>query len=144
MLADRLMVILAIGGAFLLLGMIFVAIGTTRVRRARHWVSTTGQVINRRGDPLAGTFPARHPTFRWRDASGAEYRHTSSVYSSFGPRPGKLVPVKYDPQSPSRAVIDTFVQSGRIFTVIGIVIPVVGIFVGSFVWVLASAVPSVP
>ena len=57
------------------------------------------------------------------------------------PRPGKLVPVKYDPQNPSHAVMDTFVQSGRIFTVVGIVIPAVGILVASFVWLMVSAVP---
>jgi hypothetical protein len=82
--ADQL-IILGLVGGFFLFGMSFVAFGTMRGRRMRDWVSTTGQVINQRGDPLARSFPQQYPTFRWRDASGAEYRHTSSVYSSFGP-----------------------------------------------------------
>jgi hypothetical protein len=49
--------------------------------------------------------------------------------------------VKYDPQNPSCAAMDTFVKSGRIFTVVGFVIPVVGILVASFVWLMVSAVP---
>jgi len=36
-----------------------------------------------------------------------------------GPRPGTHVPVRFDPDDPSRAMIDTYVQSGRILYAIG-------------------------
>ena len=132
-------VALLLGGIAVLLGTIFIAIGTIRRKMMRNWVTTTGQVINKRGDPLAGGLPARYPTFRWRDSSGVEHRHTSSVGASLGPRPGKLVPVKYDPRNPSRGVIDSSVQSGRIFTVIGIVIAVMGILGASYAfWIVST------
>lgn len=131
--------VLAGGGVVLLLATIFIALGTIRRRMARDWVTTTGQVINQRGDPLASRLPARYTTFRWRDASGAEYRRTSSVNASFGPRAGTLVPVKYDPNDPSRAVIDSFVQGGQIFTIIGISLAVVGVLGASFaLWMISS------
>jgi Protein of unknown function (DUF3592) len=105
--------LVGIGGPVLVLATVFITIGTLRRRMARHWVPTTGQVINQRGDPLASRLPARYPTFRWRHASGVEHRRTSMVNASFGPGPGKLVPVRYDPDDPSRAVTDSFVQSGK-------------------------------
>lgn len=132
-------IVLLLGGIAVLLGMIFIAIGTIRRKMMRNWVTTTGQVINKRGDPLAGGMPARYPTFRWHDASGVEHRRTSSVGASLGPRPGKLVPVKYDPHNPSRGVIDSSVQSGGIFTVIGIVISVMGVLGASYAfWMVSS------
>ena len=126
-------------GVVLLLATIFIALGTIRRRMARDWVTTTGQVINQRGDPLASRMPARYTTFRWRDASGAEYRRTSSVSASLGPAPGKLVPVKYDPNDPSRAVIDSFVQGGQIFTIIGIGVAVFGVIGASLAWWMVSS-----
>ena len=70
---------------------------------------------------------ARYPTFRWQDATGVEHRHTSMMGASLGPRPGTLVKVKYDPDNPSRGMIDSAVQSGLLFTVIGVAIAVVGL-----------------
>jgi len=129
---------LAYGGIVLVLAAIPIAIGTIRMRMTRGWVTTTGQVINRRGDPLASRMAASNPTFRWRDASGAEHRRTSTINASFGPGPGKLVPVKYDPQNPSRAIIDSFVQSGQIFTVIGIGLALAGVLgAGYALWIVS-------
>jgi hypothetical protein len=131
--------VIAGGGVVLLLATIFIAIGSIRRRMARNWVTTTGQVINQHGDPLASRMPARYTTFRWQDASGAEYRRTSNVSTSLGPAPGKLVPVKYDPNDPSRAVIDSFVQGGQIFTTIGIGLAVFGVLGTSFaLWMVGS------
>lgn len=129
---------LLIGGIAVLLGAIFITIGMVRTRMTSDWITTTGQVINQRGDPLAGGMPARYPTFRWRDSSGVEHRRTSSVGASLGPRPGKLVPVKYDSRNPSRAVINSSVQNGRIFTVIGIVIASMGILGSSYAFWMIS------
>lgn len=130
--------IVLFGGIAVLLGAIFITIGMVRTRMMSDWITTTGQVINQRGDPLAGGMPARYPTFRWRDSSGVEHRRTSSVGASLGPRPGKLVPVKYDSRNPSRAVIDSSVQNGRIFTVIGIVIASMGILGSSYAFWMIS------
>jgi hypothetical protein len=136
--SDTQLIALIIGLVPLLLGVIFASIGLLRRRMMRDWVPTTGQVINRRGDPLATRMPARAPTFRWRDASGAEHRRTSLVNASFGPGPGKLVQVRYDPQDPSRAMIDSFVQSGTLFTIIGIVMAAMGVVGTGFAFLLVT------
>jgi len=44
---------------------------------------------------------------------------TSNVYASLGPSPGTSVPVLFDPDNPSRAVIDSIAQNGSIFVGIG-------------------------
>lgn len=131
-------VVMLIGGIAILLGLIFFLIGTIRRRMTRGWVSTTGQVISKRGDPLSG-MPARYPTFRWQDANGVEHQRTSNMGASLGPRPGTLVPVKYDPDNPSRAMIDSSVQGGQLFVVLGIVIAVVGLLGMAYgLWVVNS------
>jgi hypothetical protein len=58
------LIVLGCGGAVVLFGLIFVAIGTIRGRMTRDWVRTTGQVINRYGDPLAWSLFSAYPTFR--------------------------------------------------------------------------------
>lgn len=133
--------IVLFGGIAVLLGTIFAAIGTVRNKMMRDWVGTTGQVINRRGDPLAAGMPARYPTFRWRDKNGVEHRRTSSMGASLGPRAGTLVTVKYDPRNPSRAVIDSTVQSGRLFTAIGCGIAMLGFFGALSAFWLVSQLP---
>jgi len=109
---------LSFGAFFCLMGLIFGTLGALRVRRARSWSRTIGIVVTRRHGSTTG-MGERYPTFKWRDQHGTDHEHTSNVYSSLGPRPGTEVPVLFDPDNPSRAVIDSFVQSGRIFVVIG-------------------------
>lgn len=92
----------------------------------RSWTRTTGVIINRRDGGTQG-MPALYPTFQWRDQYGQDHQRTSIVRSSLGPAPGKLIPVLFDPAEPSRGVIDSLVQSGRIFKGIGVGILAVGL-----------------
>lgn len=118
------------GGAFLL-ATIFFLIAHFRSATAKNWVSTQGIVVNRKtGQPYGMT--SIYPTFQWRDEQGRVHQHTSSMKQSLGPAPGKIVPVRYDPANPSRAIIDTFAQSGRIFYPIALIIFTLGLSVGSF------------
>ena len=131
-------VVLLIGGIAMLLGLIFILIGRIRHGMTRDWVETQGQVISKHGDPLNG-MTARYPTFRWQDSSGTEHRHTSMMGASLGPRPGTLVQVKYDPDNPSRAMINTAVQNGRLFGFIGIAIAVLGLLGATYaLWLINS------
>ncbi len=120
------------------LGGVFLLIGYLRVRMTRGWTRTAGVVVDRRTGARSGGMPARYPTFQWQDQAGQVHQRTSSVYSSLGPSPGKQVPILFDPEKPSRAIIDSFVQSGRIFFLIGAIIVVLGI-VASVMFALTSA-----
>ena len=123
--SDAQLAPLILAGIATLLGSIFLGFGLLRARMTRSWTQTTGVIINRRDGGTRG-MPALYPTFQWRDQHGQDHQRTSIVKSSLGPKPGKLIPVLYDPSEPSRAVIDSLVQSGRIFKRIGIGILALG------------------
>lgn len=106
--------LLAAAGIVLLIGGVFAAIGLVRARLRQGWTRTTGEVV--------GARPGRngqYPIFRWRDAAGGEHQHVSAVSSRPAPRVGREVPVLYDPQAPHRGMIDSVVQRGTIFTIVG-------------------------
>lgn len=134
-------IVVLVGLGVVCLGGVFFAIGYLRGAMMRGWIRTTGQVVNQRGDPLRGSMPAYYPTFRWRDQSGVEHRHTSMMGASLGPSPGKLVSVLYDPKNPSRGVIDSTAQSGRNFSYIGIAIVAVGVLGAAVALVLVGQSP---
>lgn len=104
----------------LVLGGVFITIGAVRTRMIRDWTRTTGVVTDRDGN--TDGMRRIYPTFMWQDRTGAWHRHTSIVRQSFPPRLGSPVAVRYDPTAPHRGVIDTYVQTGQIFTVVGIMI----------------------
>jgi len=133
-------IIAIVFAGLLVLASVFWLIGFARSYRVRDWVRTGGMVVSRRGS-LTG-WPERYPTFEWTAADGRRYRHTSSVYATFGPRPGSPVVVLYDPADPGRGQMDTFVQSGKIFMVIAYVIAGVGLMGSLFAAWVASAVLS--
>ncbi len=111
------LVVLIFTGVLLLLGAVFTSIGVLRSRMTRGWMRTQGQVVSKSGSTWG--MASQYPTFRWMAPDGREYSKTSMVRSSLGPRPGTLVPVLFDPRDPSRGMIDSFVQRGTIFSVIG-------------------------
>lgn len=128
---------LLVGGVGALLGTVFLSFGWLRGRMVRDWARTTGIVVNRDGSTTG--LPAIYPTFRWRDQHGQVHQRTSAVRASLGPSPGNEVAVLFDPDKPSRAVIDSPAQSGQIFTVLGAVILLVGLVVSiALVFALGS------
>jgi hypothetical protein len=117
--SESVLVPLILGGVLSLLGAVFTGIATVRSRMMRDWTRTMGVVVSRRTGRADGGMPAIYPTFRWKDHEGRAHQRTSLVRASLGPKPGAHVPVRFDPDDPSRAMIDSFVQSGRIFYAIG-------------------------
>lgn len=117
--SDAILVPLILGGVATGLGMVFTAIALIRTRMTRSWTVTTGIVVNRRTGRAEGGMAAIYPTFQWQDQHGRVHQRTSMLRASLGPRPGAPVPVRFDPDEPSRAMIDTYVQSGRILFPIG-------------------------
>ncbi len=117
--SDAVLVPLILGAVATGLGLIFTAIAVIRTRMTSDWTPTTGVVVDRRTGRADGGMPAIYPTFRWEDKEGRVHQRTSMMRASLGPKPGAQVPVRFDPDEPSRAMIDSFVQSGRIFFAIG-------------------------
>lgn len=112
--------------------LVFFAVAWIRGRMMRDWVATTGIVVDRRTGQANGGMRAIYPTFQWQDADGNIHQLTSSMKQSFGPAPGKAVPVLYDPRQPSRAIINSYAQSGRIFWTLGFLALLLGTAVGGF------------
>lgn len=132
-------IVLIAGGIPLGLGLVFMAIGVLRRRMMRGWVRTTGVVVDKRTGRADGGMPSLYPTFQWQDQDGQVHQRTSMVRQSLGPAPGKQVPIRYDPAEPSRAAVDSFVQNGTIFTVIGSVLVVLALLVATMIASLGSA-----
>ncbi|TXL62009.1 DUF3592 domain-containing protein [Aeromicrobium terrae] len=132
--------ILLITGVPVGLGLVFWTIATLRTRMTRDWVRTTGLVVDRRTGRADGGMPAIYPTFRWQDGHGNVHQRTSSVRASLGPAPGKQVPVLYDPIEPSRGIIDSYVQSGRIFYLVGGILLGLGLVAGLLATYLAWSI----
>jgi hypothetical protein len=127
--SDAVLVPLILGGVATLLGVVFTGIAVIRRRMTRGWTSTTGTVVDRRTGRTDGGMAAIYPTFRWEDQDGRVHQRTSMMRASLGPKPGAQVPVRFDPDEPSRAMIDTYVQSGRILFAIGGGVGVLGLLV---------------
>lgn len=131
-LSDLVVVGLSILGGTAAVAAVFFAVAWTRSRMTRGWNATTGVVVNQRTLRTDGGMPAIYPTFQWQDADGNTHHRTSSMKQSLGPAPGTPVPVLYDPAQPSRAIINTFAQSGRIFWMLGFFVLLLGALVGGF------------
>ena len=120
------------------LGAIFILIAWLRGRMTQGWIQVPGVVVDRATGGTSGGMPAIYPTFRWQDQQGQVHQRTSMVRASLGPSPGKQVRVRYDPTEPSRGMIDSYVQSLRIFFPIGIALVVLGVLAGAMAFALSG------
>ena len=127
--SEAVLVPLILGGVATGLGVIFTGIAVIRRRMTRDWTPTTGTVVDRRTGRTDVGMAAIYPTFRWEDQHGRVHQRTSMMRASLGPKPGAQVPVRFDPDEPSRAMIDTYVQSGRILFAIGGGVGILGLLV---------------
>ncbi|MFS0724956.1 DUF3592 domain-containing protein [Paenibacillus sp. 1P07SE] len=103
-------------GVLLLLGAVFFSIGMFFRQRMRDWDVTRGIII--KAGSLFPNLPDKYPTFEYV-VNGEVYRKTSAISQTPGFWPGSTVTVKYDPYQPERASIDSMVQSGLIFVILG-------------------------
>jgi hypothetical protein len=116
------------GGLLFLFGLLFGTIGWVRTSMCKNWVHSTGLIVTRKGATTG--WPTNQPTFGWTGPDGHVYRKNSLVRGGFY-RMGSQVPILIDPERPHRAVIDTFIQKGTIFTVMGSVFGVLGVAVAA-------------
>ena len=125
---------LLFGGILILLGLIFGLIGGLRTSMCKGWVHSTGLIVTRKGATTG--WPTDQPTFGWTGPDGHVYRKNSLVRGGFY-RMGSRVPILIHPEQPQRAVIDTFIQKGTIFTVLGVTLGVMGVALaasGGYLW----------
>lgn len=121
------------GLIFSCMGIVFLLVSRTIVRPKKDWLTVTGTIIqkeknytislgkimNREG--FAASAPDRAPTFHY-EVNGIEYETTSKVQQSPGFQIGATVEILYNPEDPQQAVINSFLQKGTLFNIIGKII----------------------
>lgn len=123
---DLVFVLSIFTAIFFILGGIFFTIGHVKTRSQNMWDETTGVIIKKTNPPQIFKIlfrnydkqPDYYPTVQYI-VNGITYEKTSDVYQSPGLPPGKEVSVLYNPDDPEQAVINTFIQRGTIFKLIG-------------------------
>ncbi|HLR69038.1 MAG TPA: DUF3592 domain-containing protein [Virgibacillus sp.] len=130
---EHILIVGTITGPFLLLGAIFFSFGFIRSQIAKKYERTTGIIV--RGEKSSflkhsnfnelidklykdRTVPDRHPTVAY-DIQGTTYTYKSAMSQQPGLPIGTEVDVLYNPNRPEKAIIDTFVQRGSLFTLLG-------------------------
>ena len=116
---------------FLIIGMVFFLIGFFRSRPIKYYDQTKGVIIKKERHYVINLYklihnePAREyytpdarPTVTY-EVEGEQYTFTSSLSQQPGLKIGKEVNVFYDRYDPNKAIIDTFIQRGTLFTLVG-------------------------
>lgn len=127
------LVFIIIGSVFIFLGVAFYFIGFFTALNRKGWHKTVG-VIDSQSTLLKGianSFPEAH-----FEVDGKVYIHKSRTKQTPGIPEGTKVEIVYDPNDPNRAGINTFVQSGAIFKLLGIIFFSIGIIFFIFLLVI--------
>src|SRR5690625_4437474 len=112
---------------FFTLGIIFFTIGHLKYRKTLKWPYTEGEVINENeeiksiGPLITIKVDDDYPTVRYK-VDNVEYTYRSNVSQKPNLPKGKIVEVFYNPDNPEEAVINTLIQNGGLFRLIGIVL----------------------
>lgn len=132
---DNPLVIVALATIpFFILGIVFLLIGLFRSRKAKKYARTSGVIIKGAkkkllklpflSEKLIDTLYDKqivtetNPTVSYK-VDGKTYTSRSTLSQEPPLRIGKKVDVLYNPENPEEALIDTFIQRGSIFTLIG-------------------------
>ena len=118
------------GSIFFVMGIIFLFIIRKVTKPEKHWPITTGTIIQKEKNmtvsignflnkgKLLSSGPDSAPTFQY-EVNGIEYEKTSEIRQDPGFAIGSTVEILYDPDDPQQAVINSFIQKGTIFKVLG-------------------------
>lgn len=116
--------LIIIGSVLIFLGVTFYLIGFFKSLHRKGWRKTDG-IIDSKSTLLKGVanaFPEAHFV-----VDGKVYVHYSRTRQTPGIPEGTKVEIVYDPDDPNRAGINTFVQSGAIFKLLGTIFFSIGI-----------------
>src|SRR5690625_610175 len=122
----------------LIMGLIFLFVVRKVTKPEKHWPITTGTIIQKEKNmtlsignfinkgKFVSTLPDSAPTFQY-EVNGIEYENTSDIQQDPGFAIGSTVEVLYDPDDPQKAVINSFIQKGTIFRVLGKIFTSIGL-----------------
>ncbi len=88
--------------------------GILKQLKRKHWIKIEAVSIEERAVGLG--YP--RPIVEY-EIDGIVYREKSNVSQRFYIRPGKKVQIFYNPEEPNKMIIDTFIQRGSIYFLIG-------------------------
>jgi len=120
------------------MGLIFLFVVRKVTKPEKHWPITTGTIIQKEKNmtlsignfinkgKFVSTLPDSAPTFQY-EVNGIEYENTSDIQQDPGFAIGSTVEVLYDPDDPQKAVINSFIQKGTIFRVLGKIFTSIGL-----------------
>lgn len=115
---------------FLVMGLIFLLVIKNINRPAKDWQMTTGTIIRKEKnysislgkifnkEGIVSSLPDSAPTFQY-EVNGIEYEKTSKVQQNPGFAIGSTVEILYNPEDPQQAVINSIIQRGTLFSVLG-------------------------
>jgi len=121
----------------LIMGLIFLFVIRKVTKPEKHWPITTGTIIQKEKNmtvsignfmnkgKLLSSGPDSAPTFQY-EVNGIEYEKTSDIEQDPGFAIGSTVEVLYDPDDPQQAVINSFIQRGTIFSILGKIFTSIG------------------
>lgn len=112
------------------MGFVFLLVMRTTVRPDKDWLTAKGTIIRKeknyhvslgniinKGEFISSA-PDRAPTFHY-EINGVEYETTSKVQQTPGFQIGSTVDILYNPDDPEQAVINSVIQKGTLFNIIG-------------------------
>lgn len=132
------MLFLIPAGILLLMGIIFLFIMRKVTKPEKHWQLTSGMIVQKEKNltvsignfmnkgKFVSTLPDRAPTFQY-EVNGVTYEKTSKIEQEPGFAIGSTVEVLYDPNDPQQAVINSFIQKGTIFRILGKIFTWIGV-----------------
>lgn len=127
---DGFSTLTGIGLIFLFIGLVFSIIGWRFSKLIKLWEPTKGVIVPTNTDAkiVIGSNHARqedNPTVKYT-VNGVTYQSTSQVYQTPRMPIGKQVEERYNPKNPEEVMINTFVQNGTLFKLLGGIFGVVG------------------
>ena len=131
---DMLMVPGLFAAIFTFIGVIFLSIGYRYSSQRKGWKAIKGVIVKNENEvQVSNTLaknaiqtPDHHPTVQYT-VNGKIFRSTSEIHQNPSLPIGKKVDVLYNPEDPAEALIDTFIQRGTFFVLIGALFLVIGL-----------------
>jgi len=135
-----------------ILCIVFFIIGLKIKRRTRNWTHSTGVIVQKEkhiiinlrtllsGEGFESKVPDSRPTVQY-EIDGTQYEYTSKIGQTPGFMPDTIVDIMYNPENPEEVVIDSFVQRGAVFLLIGWILFGISLLILGgilLVWILSS------
>lgn len=109
---------------FMVAAIILILLGFLRRRKVWKWPQVVGVYDTESKFGLSKP----KPTVRYT-VDGKEFRSTSSLGQNYVPRNGRKVGLFYNPNKPEQVIIDSFIQRGDFFLLLGLFFLIIALIV---------------